>query len=298
MTTENTPKKKKKREIGLLRIMPLSFAIGFSAPVIFLGAMLILIHTGAWCVPLFLSYLALLIMPTSYWVSRRDLNNQHFILGDELFYTEYPDEMKKAVRRMRRKGTPGERHDRAEQYRSEPVPEFREENPAFIKERRKGRLLFLAAAVLLTALAAWLFVQANHIWWVNHNLGRKQPDLSWIFPLAGGVLVLVTALLAWFRKKNRWLYLAAQLVLLFGAWGAYVSVSVNARLVLADVLKGFGCAVLYALIWFGPLHFARDLRSREEAYRVYAEQQIELFELGCFDEDVLRIRLEKRRQAG
>ena len=34
MTTENTPKKKKKREIGLLRIMPLSFAIGFSAPVI------------------------------------------------------------------------------------------------------------------------------------------------------------------------------------------------------------------------------------------------------------------------
>lgn len=298
MTAEKTPKKKKKREAGLLRIMPLNFAVGFSGPVIFFGAMMILLHTGAWCVPLFLSYLALLIMPSAYWVGRRDLNNQHYVLGDEVFYTEYPEERKKALRRMRRKGIPGERQDVAERYRREPMPEFGEENERFIKERRRGRLLFLIAAVLLAALAAWLFVQTEHLWRVNRGAGRKQPDLSWIFPLAGGILVLATALLALFRRKNRWLYLAAQLVLLFGAWGAYVSVSVNARLVLADVLKGFGCAVLYALIWFGPLHFARDLRSREEAYRVYAEQQIELFELGCFDEDVLRIRLEKRRQTG
>lgn len=298
MSGEAPVKKKKQRSLGMLGIMPLTFAIGFSGPLVFFGAMMILIHGGAWCVPLFLSYLAVLMLPTSLWVGRRDLNNLHFILGDEVFYSEHPDEMKKALRRKRRKGIPRERADRVEQYRSEPVPEFGGENERFLKERRKGRLLFLAAAVLLAALAAWLFVQANHLWWVNRNTGRKQPDLSWIFPLAGGVLVAVTALLAFFRKKSRWLPPVTVLVLLFGAWGAYVSVSVNARLVLTDVLKGFGCAALYALVCYGILPFAKDLKSREEAYRTYAEQQIDLFELGCIDEDLLRIRLDKKRQTG
>lgn len=298
MSGEAPVKKKKQWSLGMLGIMPLTFAIGFSGPLVFFGAMMILIHGGAWCVPLFLSYLAVLMLPTSLWVGRRDLNNLHFILGDEVFYSEHPDEMKKALRRKRRKGIPRERADRVEQYRSEPVPEFGGENERFLNERRKGRLLFLAAAVLLAALAAWLFVQANHLWWVNRNTGRKQPDLSWIFPLAGGVLVAVTALLAFFRKKSRWLPPVTVLVLLFGAWGAYVSVSVNARLVLTDVLKGFGCAALYALVCYGILPFVKDLKSREEAYRTYAEQQIDLFELGCIDEDLLRIRLDKKRQTG
>ncbi len=301
MTDRTKPKTaartKRQRSAGILGILPLLLAIGFTAPAVFYVAMMILLRTGAWCVPLFLSYLTLLLFPTAYFVGRRDLNNQHFILGDELFYTEFPTERKRALRRARKKGIPAGIRDTLARFGREPLPVFEGEDEAFARARRRGRLLFLTAALLLTALAVLLFSEAYHIRLVNSRGGGKQTDYTWIFPLAGGLLVLATAAAAFLRKKSRWFPIVTLPVLLFGAWGAYISVSVNSRLVIFDVLKGFGFAALYALVCFGLLGPAKDLKSREEAYREYAALQYELFELGCLDEDTLRMRLEKRKMA-
>ena len=61
--------KKKQKSLGIFGVMPVVLAMGLAAPLFFGGAFWILVNTGPWCVPLFLSYVALCITPTAYFLS-------------------------------------------------------------------------------------------------------------------------------------------------------------------------------------------------------------------------------------
>jgi len=109
--------------------------------------------------------------------------------------------------------------------------------------------------------------------------------------------VLATAICLFMKKKKKkkLLHLVTTLVLIFGAWGSSVAVTANGRVMVKEMLIGFGCAVFYALLVYGLLAFAREVKTPAQARRDYQTLQLELFELGCLDEATLRFRLEQRK---
>lgn len=76
---------KKQRSAGIFGVLPLVWAMGLSAAIPAAVGFWILFTTGPWGIPLFLTYLCLLMMPTAYLISRRENNNRRFLVGEEIY---------------------------------------------------------------------------------------------------------------------------------------------------------------------------------------------------------------------
>ncbi len=277
----------------VIEMMAKVIALGLVPALVLGGAGWIFCNGGSWFVPLWLSYTALVSLPTAYVLNRREKAIMAHVTGLESFYTEREFERRKALRDVRKRGTPASVSCTMERVAAETnLPEISEE---YRKENRKGKMLFLMAGVCLLALGIFLLWRAYGLYQITMNAPRKMQDYRPLFPLAGSVLVMLTALFHFLHKKSKMLHLITMLVLLFGAWGTSIAGSVNSYLVIKDVLISFACAVLYALIIYGPFKKALDWKSPEREFGDYKTLQLELFELGLIDEDVLRIRLERLR---
>ena len=268
-------------------------ALGLVPALVLSGFFWILCNGGSWFVPLWLSYTALVSLPTACVLNRREKAVMAHVTGLESFYTEREFERRKALRNVRKRGIPASVSCTREKIATESdIPEISEE---YREENRKGKMMFLMAGVCLLALGIFLLWRAYGFYQITLNTSRKMQDFRPLFPLAGSVLVMLVALFLFLHKKSKMLHLITMLVLLFGAWGTSIAGEVNSRLVIKDVLISFACAVLYALIIHGPFKKALDWKSPEREFGDYKTLQLELFELGLIDEDVLRIRLERLR---
>lgn len=264
-------------------------ALGLVPALVLGGFCWIFCNGGSWFVPLWLAYTALVSLPTAYVLNRREKAIMAHVTGLENLYTEREFERRKALQDVRKRGTPASVSCTMERVAAETnLPEISEE---YRTENRKRKILFLMAGVCLLALGIFLLWRAYGLYQITMNASRKMQDYRPLFPLAGSVLVMLVALFLFLHKKSKMLHLITMLVLLFGAWGTSIAGSVNSYLVITDVLISFACAVLYALIIYGPFKEALDWKSPEREFGDYKTLQLELFELRLIDEDVLRIRL-------
>ena len=287
--------RKKLRSAGIFGVLPLVWAMGLSAAIPAAIGFWILFTTGPWGIPLFLTYLCLLMMPTAYLISRRENNNRRFLGGEEIYFSENPLLREKALRKKRKEGIPADVQQCLEALRKE-LPDLEEEtDEACEKLQKRNKFLFFAAALLLLGLAVFLFWRGWSLYQAAPASSSQKTDFTPLFPLAGGVLVLATAICLFMKKKKKLLHLATTLVLIFGAWGSSVAVTAKGRIMLKEMLIGLGCAAFYALLVYGLLALAREVKSPAQARRDYQTLQLELFELGCLDEATLRFRLEQRK---
>ena len=54
---------------------------------------------GVWWIPLAIGYMAAFIAANGILLRRKHLNHMHFLMGDELFYREYPRELERDRRK-------------------------------------------------------------------------------------------------------------------------------------------------------------------------------------------------------
>ena len=83
--------------------------LGLAAPVLIAPAMLIIVNAprlGVWWLPLLLLYLLPFTTGQLFLVRHMEKNRIHGVVGDEAFYTLYPKDLKKALKRARKEGIP------------------------------------------------------------------------------------------------------------------------------------------------------------------------------------------------
>ena len=84
-------------------------ALGLAVPIMIAPAMLIILNAsrlGVWWLPLLLLYLLPFTTGQIFLARHLEKNRIHGVVGDEVFYTLYPQELKKALRRARQEGIP------------------------------------------------------------------------------------------------------------------------------------------------------------------------------------------------
>ena len=88
-----------------------ALAMGLAVPVLIVPAMLIIFHApdmGPIWVPLLLGYLTLFTVVGGLLWKKRAKDQFHFLVGDEIFYRDYPRDLQKALKAARREGIPPE----------------------------------------------------------------------------------------------------------------------------------------------------------------------------------------------
>lgn len=101
---DNGGKKLDKLKEKTLPMRPLLSAWGIFGFffVTLLPLMLIIIKSkelGVWWIPLAIVYMAAFIAVNGILLRRKHLNHMHFLMGDELFYREYPKELERDRRK-------------------------------------------------------------------------------------------------------------------------------------------------------------------------------------------------------
>ncbi len=89
----------------MLTSMGQTFAIFFGFFITLIPLMLIILkgkELGIWWFPLALAYFALFIFVNWLMIRRKILDRTHYLLGDELFYKEYPKEYARDQKRKER----------------------------------------------------------------------------------------------------------------------------------------------------------------------------------------------------
>lgn len=282
---------KKRRGSGLRDVMPAVLGMGMAGPIAAYGAFYILVHTGPWCVPLFLSYIALLMVPSAYFLSHREKQNLHFQMGHEMFYRENPAALKGALKKARRRGISAEKQALIEQYAALPLKRTSRESASAERERRRSLCFYYVSGALLLALAAFLFFRAAELGRAIRLAQKSAADYTPLLLYAEAAAVLAAALFLFFKKKAAAPRAAALLIMLFASWSLYISFTVNRVLSLSDVLINLALCAVYSLIAFPLPAAAKDVRTQEEILKGEKELQLALFELDIITEEDLKVRL-------
>ena len=145
---------KRKADKGIVLRMHLqNMAMGLAPVILFMPVALILHYMeqlGAWWVPLLFTYFAVYYTAQALILIPKHYTKLHHQLGSEMFYQLYPDEMKKALHRIRKTILP-ERELVIADYRSRMIDTDADE---------RSRKRSTASAVLYTVAAAIVFVLA------------------------------------------------------------------------------------------------------------------------------------------
>ncbi len=277
-------KQKKKIDFGLLRSYPAAFAMGIAVPIISAIGFWIMFHAGAWWIPLFISYLALILSPTGYILQKKQRDQQHFLIGDEAFYQLYPAERKRALKRLRKAGVPEQIAQTVEAYRSKRPALSAETLELSDRARRIGTGLFRMSGVLLTALAcyvgSWSFDGAR-------GLGEQA------FLLFSAGALLAVAILAFCNRQLRLVNTAVTIVLFAGIWTRLVLVlTKGVPFWSSRFLESVACLAAFVLLAYVVNAFADRMMAEAGQAESKRDLDLELFELGAIDEAQLRLRLE------
>ena len=122
-----------------------ALAMGLAVPVLIVPAMLIIFHApdmGPIWVPLLLGYLTLFTVVGGLLWKKRAKDQFHFLVGDEIFYRDYPRDLQKALKAARREGIPPEVQRTLELYSDVtggPLPADRAERRAQLQREKEHR---------------------------------------------------------------------------------------------------------------------------------------------------------------
>ena len=96
---------KRNQHASMLTSMGQTFAVFFGYFITLIPLMLIILkgkELGIWWLPLVLVYFALFLFVNWRLIRRKVLDRTHYLLGDELFYKEYPKEYARDQKRKER----------------------------------------------------------------------------------------------------------------------------------------------------------------------------------------------------
>ena len=278
---------KRKTDKGIAWLVYLqNLAMGLAPAVLFTPVALILRYMeqiGPWWIPLLFAYLAMFCIAQAFILIPKHFTRLHHQLGSEMFYQLYPDEMKKALWRIRKTPQP-EREQVVADYRTRLV-----DTEADIRSRRRNaasRILYAAAALTVLALAGCCFyglfreVQNGE----KLNLARVLRLIS-VFLMLGVSIIL-------FRKWPKMILQVITCVALFVDIWANVAnkLSVPNRYTMAPVWKGLIIMGVFIVAGVGLALIARRLNARAKTRRNRQEFDLALYKLGVIDEKELAYR--------
>ena len=192
-------KKKKDRSPGALGAMGTGILIGSITPFILVISAVIVANTGIWWFPLLFGFLTVIGTPVFALFQRREKSSYHMLVGHEIYYSDNPGELKKALKKARKKGIPDGVRRKATYYRSRhdkvtPFTDIREQ-----KRRRKAALLYMSAGIT-ALLGVFMIWRAFPFPKDPLKDGLKTADFTSIFLIAGGIMAIITAVGLCLRK--------------------------------------------------------------------------------------------------
>ena len=251
------------------------------------------VWAGAWCPPLIVAYLALFLLPWSYYDKKAKLNASRFQMGDELFYAAYPDELDKAVKMERQKGIPEYRkavlariiNEQSFKQKALPCP-----SGALQKGDLRTALYCLAGMgqlVIAVILAARGFEGVR-----EYGLtGLDGTDLTPLFLALSSLSVLAVAISFFFRSKASLARASAGICLSLLIWASVISATNYKHYTSADLYLHLGLTLAWLLLALSVPAWAGDPLGEEKEAKRNTAIQIGLFELGLISEAQLQKRL-------
>ena len=286
--------KQKKDKWVVLKTMLEALAMGCATLVFALPAILIMVNVdrlGLWWIPLLMAYFALFYAFEGLLIIPKHLHKLQFLYGSEIFYQMYPEEMKKALRRVRKVSQP-EREQVLAAYRQR--LESTETDEQHERMERISNILYNTAAVIVLALAIWCFYEL-----IRTAQGGKAFRLSFLFDFLSACMMLTVSIAA-FRKSPKMILQAITGVLLFfGIWADLANkLSSPMRYTMAPVYEGLIVLAVFALAGIGLVLVAKRLKSYSRTRKEQMEFNLALYELNVIDEGELAFRMNRGINGG
>ena len=281
---------KRKADKGIVLRMHLqNMAMGLAPVILFMPVALILHYMeqlGAWWVPLLFTYFAVYYTAQALILIPKHYTKLHHQLGSEMFYQLYPDEMKKALHRIRKTISP-ERELVIADYRSRMIDTDADE---------RSRKRSTASAVLYTVAAAIVFVLAVFCLYrlIRGLQNGEKLNFARVLHFVS-IFLMLTVSIALFRKWFGTILQVVTCVMLFYDIWANIANKLNVPVLytMTPVYEALIVAGVYLVAGLGLPLVARHLNERARMHRNRQEFDLAMYELGVIDEKELAYRMEK-----
>lgn len=280
---------KKKTGNGLGHALVESLAMGLAPAVLAAPACLILVYMdrlGFWWFPLLIAYFALFFAAQGYILVPKRITRLHHEMGSEMFYRLFPEELKKALRRIRKVSQP-EREQVLAAYRDRLTDTDADE---------RGRKYAAAAAALY--IAGGLIVLGLAIWCLYSFARGMQAgeDLSFarVLRLVSAAMLLAVSVAVLRRSRKMIPQTAAGIVLAVEIWANLANkIRVPKRYPMTPVWEGLTVLAVFLFAGVGLVMLAGCLMDRSRTHRTRQEFDLALYELGVIDEAELAYRFSR-----
>ena len=279
-----------KRRIGsgLSGAMGTALLMGLAAPFLVIPAYEIIFRGGVWWIPMLFGYLSLFFIAIGYLLSQKAMIEERAQIGEEMFYRNYPNEMRRELRLVRR-NTPESVSRILREFReTSPRPLYDEKWEEREKQRRRGTALYHAAGIVSALIVVYLITAVI----LDGTKGRF--DVPQIMTLITTVLLIAQAVPLFQNRSMPLLSLAAGLMLFVATWARLTLILKSGFSLLESRFPEFVFwTVLFAITAFVlPRQGEKSLAIADAPDRD-RQLQLELFELGAISEDELRYRMKQ-----
>lgn len=279
-----------KRRIGsgLSGAMGTALLMGLAAPFLVIPAYAIIFRGGVWWIPMLFGYLSLFFIAIGYLFSQKAMIEERAQIGEEMFYRNYPNEMRRELRLVR-KNTPDSVARVLREFReTSPQPLYDEKWEEREKQRRRGTALYQAAGIVSALIVVYLITAVI----LDGTKGRF--DVPQIMTMITAVLLIAQAVPLFQNRNMPLLSLAAGLMLFIATWARMTLILKSGYPLLESRFLEFAFwTVLFVITVFVLPRQGEKCLAVADAPDRDRQLQLELFELGAISEDELRYRMKQ-----
>ncbi len=273
---------------GLSGAMGTALLMGLAAPFLVIPAYAIIFRGGVWWIPMLFGYLSLFFIAIGHLLSQKAITEERAQIGEEMFYRNYPNEMRRELRLVRR-NTPERIVRVLREFReTSPQPLYDEKWEEREKYRRRGTAMYQAAGIVSALIVVYLITAVI----LDGTAGRF--DVPQIMTLITAALLIAQAVPLFQNRSMPLLSLAAGLMLFVATWARMTLILKSGYSVPESRFPEFVFwTVLFAITAIVlPRQGEKNLAIADAPDRD-RQLQLELFELGAISEDELRYRMKQ-----
>ncbi len=273
----------------ILRNYFVTLGMGLAAPAVVTPAVILVIKAeriGPWWIPILFAYIILFYVFESFLINRKHMRIMQLQLGPELFYEQYPSELKKALRRARKTPHP-EKERILGMYRER--MDCTEADTRHEKRFRIGAILYFVAAAIVFGLSAYCLYGLFR----GEQNGAKM-DLARILRLVSVGMMLIVAITE-LRRSGRFILQGITAIVLFlDLWANLANALMMPKThSFAPAIEALILFLIFCVAAIGLSLVAKLLRSELPSRREHQEFNLALYELGVIDEKEIAYRFEQ-----
>lgn len=278
----------KYRATGLSGAMGTALLMGLAAPFLVIPAYWIIFQGGVWWIPMLFGYLSLFFIAIGYLLSQKAKIEERAQIGEEQFYRNYPNEMRRELRLVRRNTPESVARVLREFRETSPQPQYDEKWEEREKYRRRGTALYQAAGIVSALIVIYLITAII----LDGTKGRF--GVPGVMAVITVVFLIAQAAPLFQNRSMPLLSLAAALMLLVATWARLTLILKSGYSLLESrFLEFVFWMVLFAIAAFVlPRQGEKSLAIADAPDRD-RQLQLELFELGAINEGELRYRMKQ-----